>query len=172
VSVARQLRQVERSRSLPPSYSGPDHAWDSMRAHGAVTGGALCWDRPQSSSLTARLALAFALVLAGAFSAGAETWSAGRGASSVEFRATDIPGAVAELHFDNTGGDTGIRLTHSWTLTHDGLTVTGQVDLGTGEADTIRVRVPEGFVAYPDTETIHDGGSVVIPIFPLNAVGM
>lgn len=102
----------------------------------------------------------------------AETWSAGRGASSVELRATDIPGAVAELHFDNTANDSGVRITYDWQLTHDGLTVRGQVDLGTGEADTIRVEVPEGFVAYPDTETIHDGGSVVIPIFPLNAIGM
>jgi hypothetical protein len=115
-----------------------------------------------------------ALAVAGAFysPAQADTWSAGRGASSVELRSTAIPGAVAELHFNNTGGDTGLRLTHSWTLTHDGLTVRGQVDLGTGEADTIRAQVPDGFIAYPDVQTIPDGASVVIPIYPQELLGM
>jgi hypothetical protein len=122
--------------------------------------------------VTARLALAFALVLAGTFSAEAETWSAGRGQSSVALQSTLTPGAVAEVVFFNSSSDAGGRITHDFTLTHDGLTISGQVDLGLADPDTIRVQVPEGFIAFPDTETIPDGHSVVIPIYPVGAVGM
>jgi hypothetical protein len=148
--VAGQLAGVERWR-VPPAFVSPG-----------------------LSSLARQLPGWIALVVAGAFysPAQADTWSAGRGASSVELRSTDIPGAVAELHFNNTSNDSGTRLTYDWQLTHDGLTVRGQVDLGTGEADTIRAQVPDGFIAYPDTETIPDGTVTTIVIYPLNAVGM
>jgi hypothetical protein len=134
--------------------------------------GARCADGRPLSSLTARLALAFALVLAGAFPAGAETWSAGRGQSSVELRATQAPGAVAEVMFQNSTGDGGGRVTHEWSLTRNGLTIRGEVDLGLGDPDTIRVTVPDAFIAVPDVETIPDGTTAVIVIYPLHAVGM
>lgn len=129
-------------------------------------------DAPSPPCLTTRLASAFALVLAGAFPAHAESWSAGRGQSSVELRGTALPGAAAEILFFNSGGDAGGRNTHTFTLTRRGLTVAGEVDLGLADPDTIRVTVPDGYIAVPDTETIPDGTSAVIVIYPIEAVGM
>jgi hypothetical protein len=129
--------------------------------------------RPRSSICPpARLASAFALVLAGAFPVAAETWSAGRGQSSVELRATEAPGAVAEVYFWNSSSDAGGRITHRFTLTHDGLTITGEAELGLAAPDTVRIAVPDGFIAVPDELTIPDGSGDTILIYPITAVGM
>jgi hypothetical protein len=117
-------------------------------------------------------ARAVPFLLASAFPAAAETWSAGRGQSSVELRATEAPGAVAEVYFWNSSSDAGGRITHRFTLTHDGLTITGEAELGLAAPDTVRIAVPDGFIAVPDELTIPDGSGSTILIYPITAVGM
>ena len=102
----------------------------------------------------------------------AETWSAGPGASSVQLRDTDAPNAVAEVYFWNSAQDAGGRVTHSFTLTHDGLTITGEAELGLAAPDTVRIAVPDGFIAVPNELTIPDGSGGAILIYPFHAVGM
>lgn len=97
-----------------------------------------------------------------------ELWRYRPGGSEVVIRPTREPGAVAEIHFRNTWGDTYRRVTHDIELQGHNI----QVLLGGPMPDTIWVTPPEGYIAVPPEATTPDGTSTVILIYPLSAIGM
>ncbi len=95
-------------------------------------------------------------------------WSPGTVGSSVELRPTEKIGAVEELIFRNSRSDGQTRDFHSFTLGRHSV----EIEIGTGDPDTIRVTPPDGFVAVPQEVTIPDGSDATIVIYPIDSVGM
>jgi hypothetical protein len=127
-----------------------------------------------SARLTARLASAFALVLAGAFSAAAQDSAVlGTGEPTVvHLVPRDGPGHVADVLLDNrmTGG---LGVTSDVVLSIDGLTVGVGIVWGPGTVpDRMTATVPQGFVAIPEVIDVPENTTGTIRIFLLSAMVM
>jgi hypothetical protein len=143
---------------------------------GFTEAGARCAvERPQSSSsVTARLALAFALVLAGTFSAEAQdSVSWGEGVTfDVHLVPKDGPGHVADLVGVNRM-TFGVGEVTQAVLSIEGLTVTVTVYHGPGMApDRMSVIVPDDHLAVPEWVDIEENDTATIRIFRLSDMVM
>ncbi|MFN3646261.1 MAG: hypothetical protein ACK4S2_07065 [Gemmobacter sp.] len=93
--------------------------------------------------------------------------------SSVTLRATDRPGALAEVEFvndpSNGSGDDGLYL-----LAHGGLEIDARFRWNAdGDDDRIEVLPPPGITCDPDcTLTVPEGSSGMLWLIDLNRVGM
>jgi hypothetical protein len=95
----------------------------------------------------------------------AQKWQYERHGSTVHLRPTTEPGAVAEVYFDNTSGDSGTsRMKHEFQLGDVMVTVY----LGMVESDIIKIEPPEGYWADPPYLDLPDGQSGIIYIRPLS----
>ncbi|MEM1129295.1 MAG: hypothetical protein AAGH83_02120 [Pseudomonadota bacterium] len=118
------------------------------------------------------------LTLASLMALGLAAWSVQAGAvdsimrSTVEITPTDEPGAVAEIHFHNTGthmrGDNG-----RYTVERDGLSVDIEFTWNAvGQSDRIRIFPPDGYVALPPQLIPGEYESGVSLLYPLQPPGM
>jgi hypothetical protein len=124
--------------------------------------------------LTARLALACALVLAGTFSAEAQdSVSWGEGVTfDVHLVPKDGPGHVADLVGVNRM-TFGVGEVTQAVLSIEGLTVTVTVYHGPGMApDRMSVIVPDGYLAVPEWVDIEENATATIRIFRLSDMVM
>jgi hypothetical protein len=79
--------------------------------------------------------------------------------STVTLQATDAPGAVAELVFQNDPTN-GPQNDGNYTLSIDGLTVTFRFEWDAmGSDDGLRISVPEGFTVMPPFLAVPEGGT-------------
>ena len=115
------------------------------------------------------IVLAAFLCLAHPATAQDARWQIEAHGSQLHLRDTTEPNAVAEVWFNNTSGDSGGRVVHTFKLGDLDVTLV----LGAPEPDTLTIDAPEGFFADPRTLTLNDGTSGTVYIRPLDGnVGM
>lgn len=90
--------------------------------------------------------------------------------SWVELRPVEGQEHVAEVVFHNTvvhGGNT------DFTLSIDGLTVSGHLEWQAGgtQAERIRIETPPDYLAYPESVTVEEDGDGTILIYRMEGVG-
>jgi len=117
-----------------------------------------------------RLAIIIALIASPAVADPAlHVW--GGGASTIELRPSDAPGAVAEVEFSNEAVHIDAQENH--TLSLGGFSVQADMVLGRGlTPDRMTITPPVGYIAVPPWVDVPEGASRVITIYSTEGVGM
>lgn len=114
------------------------------------------------------IAAAFIWLLVHAGSTRADTISIN--GTNVTLQATAQHGAIAELVMNNVALNSH-KDDGAYALTHDGLNVSVEFHWTAGD-DSIRVTVPPGYIADPDSIAVEENATGVIHIFSIESIGM
>lgn len=95
------------------------------------------------------------------------------GGSHFEMRATEKPGAVAELHFRNmaTNGGQDEGAERTLTLGHVSIVITFDWDVSVIGEDAVTITTDDNHFAHPETLTVREMQDGLALIYPLESVG-